>query len=109
MRLKAHMDPCFTLISGCLIVHRMAQDVSLFTAQSLQVEVVFMVCLAVGVLLALGVPCVLGTHACLRALHSRRGTESTEETSADTSSVCAVNCRKCALVLVMHLIFVLLV
>jgi len=82
---------------------------SLFTVQSLQVEVVFIVCLTVGVLLAIGMPCILATHACCRLLASRRGTPWTEETSVDTASDRAMNCRRCTLVLSMQIILVLLV
>lgn len=78
--------------------------------QSLQVEVGFIICLSIGVLLALGLPCILMAHACCRLLNtSNRDSSWSDETSSETANNCAVNFRRCTLVFVVQLILLLLV
>ena len=80
-----------------------------FDMQSLQVEVGFIVCLTVGVLLALGVPCILIVHACCRLLGSKRNSNWSEDSSSETTNNCIVNFRRCTLLFVVQLILLLLV
>ncbi|CAG2063954.1 unnamed protein product [Timema podura] len=79
--------------------------------KALQVEAGFIACLAVGVLMAIALPCYVMAHACCSFLGQRRHTDDTRSSSwggGDEDEGGASDCRRRALLFVLQLILILL-